>query len=398
MTRSMTRIPGFDWDIAGVTRTWLNGIARARMSKGILLAFMLTAVTLLNVSAFASDVLLVQGVTATAGTSWIGPETGPDNIVNNLGMSDADAVHTGAYSLDPAQPTHWNEWHHNGDWLGGNWASEEDFGPQTVIFTFPSLQDIAEFAVWNMNVTDEVLPAGYGVQDLTIWTSVTVDQDDWVQQGSTWTFDVATGETNYAGQGFTVSGWTGVQRVKFEISSNWGGSKVGLSEVRFYGAPSGSTTTPPTLTAFAAAVDTTPANSEAELTFAKLVAQGNEADSDGTVVAFVVQAVSNGTLKIGTSAGSATAYGTRNNTIDGTHKAYWKPALDVTGNSLAAFTVKAKDNGGALSDTAVAVPVNVMVPSTAALIQGVTATASSSFVATPDPVGGSHRRVQLRSG
>ena len=133
-------------------------------------------------------------------------------------------------------------------------------------------------------------------------------------------------------------------------------------------------------------MDTTPANSEAELTFAELAAQGNEADSDGTVVAFVVQALSNGTLKIGTSAGSATAYGTRNNTIDGTHKAYWKPALDVTGNSLAVFTVKAKDNGGALSDTAVAVPVNVMVPSTAALIQGVTATASSSFSATPDPM------------
>src|SRR6185369_7369523 len=95
----------------------------------------------------------------------------------------------------------------------------------------------------------------------------------------------------------------------------------------------------PTLTSFAAAIDTTNEDTEVELTFAELAAQGNEADVDGTVTAFVVQAVSTGT-----SPGTATAFAVgTNDTIDATNNAYWTPAQDANG-ALNAFTVKAQDN------------------------------------------------------
>ena len=55
----------------------------------------------------------------------------------------------------------------------------------------------------------------------------------------------------------------------------------------------------PTLTTMAAAVDTVAEDTQVEITFAEIAAQGNEADVDGTVNAFVVKAVSSGTLLIG---------------------------------------------------------------------------------------------------
>ncbi|MBV5309133.1 hypothetical protein, partial [Chromatium okenii] len=96
-----------------------------------------------------------------------------------------------------------------------------------------------------------------------------------------------------------------------------------------------------------------------EITLDDLKAVGDEADSDGTVTGFVVQAVSTGTLKIGTSAGSATDFhASTNATIDSTHFAYWTPAQNANGN-LNAFTVVAKDNGGAVSATPVQYVVTV---------------------------------------
>ncbi len=117
--------------------------------------------------------------------------------------------------------------------------------------------------------------------------------------------------------------------------------------------------TAPTLTVFAAPVDATAEDTEVEVTFADLAAQGDEADVDGTVDAFVVKAVSTGTLTIGASAGTATLWvaGT-NDTIDATNKAYWAPATNANG-TLNAFTAVAKDDDGAESAAPVQVQVTV---------------------------------------
>ena len=102
----------------------------------------------------------------------------------------------------------------------------------------------------------------------------------------------------------------------------------------------------PTLTTMAAPVATVDEDTQATVSLASLLAQGNEADVDGTVTAFVVRAASSGTLLIGTSAGTATAWAAgSNDTIDATRQGYWTAASDVNG-TLDAFTVVAKDSGG----------------------------------------------------
>ena len=115
----------------------------------------------------------------------------------------------------------------------------------------------------------------------------------------------------------------------------------------------------PTLTLFLGPIDTTIEDTQGEITFAELAAQGDEADLEGTVGGFVVTAVNSGTLLIGANPGSATAWAAgTNDTIDGTNNAYWTPAADATG-TLNAFTVVAEDNSNAESTTPIQAQVTV---------------------------------------
>ena len=115
----------------------------------------------------------------------------------------------------------------------------------------------------------------------------------------------------------------------------------------------------PTLTTFVGSVDTTSENTEVEISFGDLAVWGDENDIDGTVDAFVVKSVTSGTLKIGSDAGSATAWvAGSNDTLNATTHAYWTPALAANG-TLSAFEVVAKDNDGAESLVNVQVEVEV---------------------------------------
>jgi hypothetical protein len=118
----------------------------------------------------------------------------------------------------------------------------------------------------------------------------------------------------------------------------------------------------PTLTRMSAAVNTVAEDTQLAITFVDIATQGNEVDVDGSVDAFVVKAVSTGTLLIGTSAGTATGWapGT-NDRIDATHIAFWTGAPNANG-MLNAFTVVAEDNGG-LESASPAVQVQVSVSS-----------------------------------
>ncbi len=101
----------------------------------------------------------------------------------------------------------------------------------------------------------------------------------------------------------------------------------------------------PTLTAFTLPVATGDEDSEITVTFADLIAQGDEAD-DGSVTAFVILNVSSGTLKIGSSAEAAAPWNAEtNNTINADLNIYWTPAANANGD-LNAFTVVARDDNG----------------------------------------------------
>ncbi len=81
---------------------------------------------------------------------------------------------------------------------------------------------------------------------------------------------------------------------------------------------------------------------------------GGAVDVDGDLIAFVIKAVSSGTLKIGTSAETATDWvAGSNDIVDATHQAYWTPDFninDVNANGpLNAFTAVAKDSSGLVS-------------------------------------------------
>ena len=115
----------------------------------------------------------------------------------------------------------------------------------------------------------------------------------------------------------------------------------------------------PTFTSFSAPVDFTDENTEVEITFADLEFEGDEDDSDGTVGAFVVKSLASGTLRIGASAGAATAFAAgSNDTINAANNAYWTPAPGANG-TLNAFAVVAEDDAGAESITPVTVAVAV---------------------------------------
>ncbi|MDM8535266.1 Ig-like domain-containing protein [Desulfobacterales bacterium HSG17] len=108
---------------------------------------------------------------------------------------------------------------------------------------------------------------------------------------------------------------------------------------------------PPTLTAFAAPVDATDEDTEVEISFEDLAAQGDEADIDGITTGFVVQSIASGTLKIGQDAETALDFdNSANNIIDSTNKGFWSPPENAD-KTLDAFYVLAKDDKGSFSNT-----------------------------------------------
>ncbi|MCB1621773.1 MAG: hypothetical protein KDI44_13655 [Thiothrix sp.] len=137
--------------------------------------------------------------------------------------------------------------------------------------------------------------------------------------------------------------------------------------------------TPPVLTALSSSVGSTAEDTTTEITFDTLIAAGDESDAESIVNAFVVTEVSSGTLMIGADAATATAFdATGNHTIDGGNKAYWTPASNANG-TLDAFMVKARDDDGAESASAVPAQVDVTPVNDAPAISSANLTGSTIF-------------------
>ncbi|MFB3887637.1 MAG: DUF4347 domain-containing protein, partial [Thermodesulfobacteriota bacterium] len=153
-------------------------------------------------------------------------------------------------------------------------------------------------------------------------------------------------------------------------------------DIGAYEFNAGSSNQAPTLTSFAGPLDTTAEDTEVEITLAELKAQGDESDVDGTVDAFAVKAISTGTLKIGATAGTATAWAAgTNDTINATNNAYWTPANNANG-TLNAFTVVAKDNDGAESAAPVQAQITVTAVNDAPVITSASLTVSEGQTVT----------------
>ena len=119
----------------------------------------------------------------------------------------------------------------------------------------------------------------------------------------------------------------------------------------------------PLFSSMSGAVDTVSEDTTVAISFAELLDKATIGSVDGlsndAVNAFVIQSISSGTLKIGTSAANALDFNaTTNNTVNNTVNLYWTPAANANG-TLDAFTMLAKDNGGLMSSGAVQVQVTV---------------------------------------
>lgn len=115
----------------------------------------------------------------------------------------------------------------------------------------------------------------------------------------------------------------------------------------------------PTLSSFSSPLTSGIEQTKILITYADLLAQSNAADSDGSVVSFVIKSLSSGTLLIGATADTATPWvATTNNTVFSGNQAFWTPDLNALG-IVNAFTAVAKDNIGAESLTPVQVAIEV---------------------------------------
>ncbi|MBE9640255.1 DUF4347 domain-containing protein [Salipiger mangrovisoli] len=167
--------------------------------------------------------------------------------------------------------------------------------------------------------------------------------------------DGSSNSDSVIGMGFDLGDFAAGESKTFSFAYVFSASAADLADSVAEVPPSNAA---PTLTDIAV-VDSTLEDTQLEITYAALAAQADEADSDGTVVAFSVTAVTSGTLLIGTSLETATAWAVgSNDRITDTLNAYWTPGADENG-TLDAFSVVAVDDAGATSGTAQSVQIDV---------------------------------------
>jgi hypothetical protein len=104
--------------------------------------------------------------------------------------------------------------------------------PAWIQYEFDRVYKLHELWVWNQNSAYESL-LGFGARSTTITYSM--DGTTWATLGD-FEFKRAAGADNYA-HDTTIPFDVAAKQVRITINSSWGGSTVGLSEVRFYYTP-----------------------------------------------------------------------------------------------------------------------------------------------------------------
>ncbi len=196
---------------------------------GVAAAIMLTAGM-----AQAARIDVVQPSDAAA-SSQERPARAPDQSINGSGLSDSTIVETDDPVPDP-WPTH------NGvDETGTSWLSNsQTISNQWIMFDLDGEYEIEDLHVWNYNgnFNKDAMDRGINELDIKFATDSSVWDDPTHASWSTANSDItqfldAPGADTYAGDEYSLSTPINAQYVLFDITSNHGGSFVGLSEVRF---------------------------------------------------------------------------------------------------------------------------------------------------------------------
>ncbi|MGB7346657.1 MAG: Ig-like domain-containing protein, partial [Pirellulaceae bacterium] len=291
---------------------------------------------------------------APAGSSTItGTPTEDQTLTaDTSGISDADGLGTFSY-----------QWLRDGGTIIGATSStytlgDADVGTQiSVEVSYTDGEGTAEgpltsaqtAAVTNINDAPAGSPTITGTvtedQTLSADTSGISDADGLGSFGYQWLRDGAN-ITGATASTYTLGDADVGSQISVEVSYTDGEGTAEGPLTSAQTTPVANVNDAPTLTSFAAVVDATSEDTEVEISFADLAAQGNEADIDGTVTAFTINNVNSGTLRIGMTAWTATAWTAGiNDTVDATLRAYWTPDTNVNGTQNA-FEAVATDDGG----------------------------------------------------
>lgn len=214
-----------------------------------------------------------------------------------------------------------------------------------------------------ISASDIVLATGpvsgrvIGLYSDSSFTHKTAVSSSWSADPATYLAGANNGNGDYTiGIGFNLGNFAAGQSKTFSYAYVFAASAAALAD-SVNEVPKSNPA--PTLTTFDQPVDTTNEDTAVTITYAELIAKGNEADVNaddtaGTVTGFVVKQVNSGTLTIG---GSAWAIGS-NDVITSGKDAVWTPAANANG-TLTAFSVVARDAEGAVSGSNIGVQVAV---------------------------------------
>jgi hypothetical protein len=208
----------------------------------------------------------------------------------------------------------------------------------------------------NKAITFTGTPTASGGSVTMTWDSVegsTYTVENSLNQ-STWNTKTtglsATTNSTTTSNTFTTIGSSGTEyaRVTRTALATYDTTGVGSATVAQTGTGSYSagSNTAPTLTTVSTLTGATK-NNAFTISYATLAAAADEADAEGNTISFRIEAISSGTLSVGV-----------NSLLSTGGSITWTPPVNVFGNGIAAFTVKAYD-GSLASSTAVQVSVDV---------------------------------------
>jgi hypothetical protein len=235
----------------------------------------------------------ITAITATASSAQ--PDMEPQDLVNGVGLNDADE-----HSAEAADM-----------WM----TTGTDPKPDWVQFEFDQPYKLSEMWVWNSNQMIETL-VGFGAKSVTV---------EYSADGQTWTaledapeFAQAPGQTTYTANTTVSFGGVTAKFVKLTINSTWGGvaPQTGLAEVRFYYVPVQAFVPAPADEATGVAIGT-------DLSWRP----GREATSHKVTIGTDAEAVANGTADAATVTDNSYTPGT----LDLATTYYWK--VDEVGDT-----------------------------------------------------------------
>jgi hypothetical protein len=154
----------------------------------------------------------IESVKATASSSQ--PTMGPENTVNRSGLDDEDRHSAQALTM----------------WLSG------ETQPGWIQYEFDKAYKLHELWVWNSNQEVVESFAGFGLKDVTIECSV--DANTWTPVPDVPEFAPAMGQSGYVHNTTVSLGGVLAKYVRLTVNTTWGGgTRCGLSEVRFFYIP-----------------------------------------------------------------------------------------------------------------------------------------------------------------